>query len=163
VGGFPPGWSEWNDIYRKTLRRFWRSEPNLLGELASCLTASAPSFRHDGRAPQGSINHVTVHDGFTLADLVRYQYKHNEAHGADNREGSDDNVRLNWGVEGKTDDPDILARRRRLRRNQLASLLLAQGIPLLLAGDEVGNSQAGNNNAYCQDGEIGWVKWDALG
>jgi glycogen operon protein len=163
VGGFPAGWSEWNDIYRKTLRRYWRGEGNVLGELASAMTASAPQFRHDTRSPRASINHVTVHDGFTLADLVSYEQKHNEANGEDNRDGSDDNVSTNCGVEGPTDDPAILDKRRRLRRNQLASLMLAQGVPLILAGDEVGNSQNGNNNAYCQDDEIGWVDWSRLG
>ena len=163
VGGFPPGWSEWNDVYRKTLRRYWRGDANLLGELASALTGSAQQFRHDGRGPHASINHVTVHDGFTLADLVSYEHKHNEANGEDNRDGSDDNNSLNCGVEGPTDDLAILQKRRLLRRNQLASLLLAQGVPLLLAGDEAGNTQGGNNNAYCQDNEIGWVNWSGLG
>ena len=105
VGGFPPGWSEWNDIYRKTLRRYWRGDGNLLGDLAGALTGSAAQFRHDGRGPHASINHVTVHDGFTLADLVSYEHKHNEANGEDNRDGSDDNISLNCGVEGPTDDP----------------------------------------------------------
>jgi glycogen operon protein len=163
VGGFPSGWSEWNDVYRKTMRRYWRGEGNLLGDLASSLTASAREFRHNGRAPHASINHVTVHDGFTLADLVSYEKKHNEANGEDNRDGSDENFSTNCGVEGETDDPSILDRRHLLRRNQLASLLLAQGVPLMLAGDEVGNSQGGNNNAYCQDSEIGWVDWSGLG
>ena len=163
VGGFPPGWSEWNDVYRRTVRRYWRGEANILGDLASAMTASAPQFRHDGRAPFASVNHVTVHDGFTLADLVSYENKHNEANGEGNQDGSDDNASINCGVEGPSDDPEIIARRRRLRRNQLATLLLAQGVPLLLAGDEVGNSQSGNNNAYCQDNEIGWVDWSALG
>ena len=163
VGSFPPGWSEWNDVYRKTARRYWRGESGILGDLASAITASAPRFRHDGRAPRASINHVTVHDGFTLADLVSYERKHNEANGEDNRDGSDDNVSLNCGAEGPTDDPEIIDRRRRLRRNQLAMLMLAQGVPLLLAGDEAGNSQNGNNNAYCQDNPIGWVDWSALG
>jgi isoamylase len=163
VGGFPSGWSEWNDVYRKTTRRYWRGEGNLLGDLASSLTASAREFRHNGRAPQASINHVTVHDGFTLADLVSYEQKHNEANGEDNRDGSDENFSTNCGLEGPTDDPAIIDKRRLLRRNQLASLLLAQGVPLILAGDEVGNSQGGNNNAYCQDNEIGWVDWSGLG
>jgi glycogen operon protein len=162
VGHFPPGWSEWNDIYRKIMRRYWRGEGNLLGELAGALTGSAAQYRHDGRGPQASINHVTVHDGFTLADLVSYEKKHNEANGEDNRDGSDDNVSLNCGVEGPTEDPAVVQRRRLLRRNQLASVMLAQGIPLLLAGDEVGNSQNGNNNAYCQDNETGWVDWSGL-
>src|SRR6185437_5812761 len=113
--------------------------------------------------PRASINHVTVHDGFTLADLVSYENKHNEANGEDNRDGSDDNVSTNCGVEGPTDDPEIIAMRRLLRRNQLACLLLAQGVPLLLAGDEVGNGQNGNNNAYCQDDEVGWVNWSKAG
>ena len=163
VGGFPPGWSEWNDVYRRTLRRYWRGDGGLLGDLAGALTGSAAQFRHDGRGPQASVNHVTVHDGFTLADLVSYEHKHNEANKEDNRDGSDDNNSLNCGVEGPTDDPAILERRRLLRRNQLASLLLAQGVPLILAGDEAGNSQGGNNNAYCQDDEIGWVNWSGLG
>ena len=163
VGGFPTGWSEWNDVYRKTARRFWRGEGNLIGDLAHAMTASAAQFQHDGRGPRASINHVTVHDGFTLADLVSYEHKHNEANGEDNRDGSDDNVSTNCGIEGPADDPEILARRRRLRANQLATLFLAQGVPLLLAGDEVGNSQGGNNNAYAQDNEIGWVDWSRTG
>jgi glycogen operon protein len=163
VGGFPNGWSEWNDAYRKTVRRFWRGEGNLIGDLAHAMTASSVQFQHDGRGPRASINHVTVHDGFTLADLVSYEHKHNEANGEDNRDGSDDNNSTNCGVEGPTDDPNILAMRRKLRRNQLATLFLAQGVPLLLAGDEAGNSQNGNNNTYCQDDEIGWTNWGNLG
>jgi glycogen operon protein len=163
VGGFPPGWSEWNDVYRKLMRRYWRGEGDLLGDVAGSLTGSAAQFRHNGRGPQASINHVTVHDGFTLADLVSYENKHNEANKEDNRDGSDDNLSLNCGFEGPTKDGAILERRRLLRRNQLASLLLAQGVPLILAGDEVGNTQNGNNNAYCQDDEIGWVGWSSLG
>jgi isoamylase len=158
VGGFPNGWSEWNDVYRRTLRRFWRGEGGV-GDLAHAMTASSVQFQHDGRGPRASINHVTVHDGFTLADLVSYENKHNEANSEDNRDGSDDNISTNCGVEGPTDDNSILALRRQLRKSQLACLFLAQGIPLLLAGDEVGNSQAGNNNTYCQDNETGWVKW----
>jgi glycogen operon protein len=163
VGGFPNGWSEWNDAYRKTVRRFWRGEGNLIGDLAHAMTASSVQFQHDGRGPRSTINHITVHDGFTLADLVSYEHKHNEANGEDNRDGSDDNNSTNCGVEGPTDDPNILAMRRKLRRNQLATLFLAQGVPLLLAGDEVGNSQNGNNNTYCQDDEIGWTHWSNLG
>jgi len=163
VGGFPTGWSEWNDIYRKTMRRFWRGEGNLIGDVAHAMTGSAAQFQHDGRGPRSSINHVTVHDGFTLADLVSYEHKHNGANGEDNRDGSDDNVSTNCGVEGPTEDADILAKRRRLRANQLATLFLAQGVPLLLAGDEVGNGQNGNNNAYAQDNEIGWVDWSKAG
>jgi glycogen operon protein len=159
VGAFPNGWSEWNDVYRKTLRRFWRGDEGVIGDLAHCMTASAIQFQHDGRSPRASINHVTVHDGFTLADLVSYERKHNSANGEDNRDGSDDNLSTNCGVEGPTDNPALLAMRQRLRRNQLACLFLAQGVPLLLAGDEVGNSQRGNNNAYAQDNEIGWIDW----
>src|SRR5262249_4182756 len=127
------------------------------------MTGSTDLFNHDGRGPRSSINHVTVHDGFTLADLVSYAQKHNEANLEDNRDGSDDNASTNCGIEGPTDDPTILALRQQLRRNQLTCLMLAQGVPLMLAGDEVGNSQKGNNNAYCQDNEIGWVDWSRLG
>ena len=161
VGAFPTGWSEWNDFYRRTARRFWRGDGSLIGDLAHCMTGSSAQFQHNGRGPRSSINHVTVHDGFTLNDLVSYEHKHNEANGEDNRDGSDDNLSTNCGVEGATNEPDIIALRPRLRRNQLACLLLAQGVPLLLAGDECANSQGGNNNAYCQDNETGWVDWSA--
>lgn len=163
VGGFPAGWSEWNDHFRRTLRRYWAGEGNLIGELGGRMTGSADLFNHDSRSPRASINHVTVHDGFTLADLVSYERKHNEANREDNRDGSDDNNSTNCGVEGPTDNFEVLTLRRQLRRNFLASLMLAHGVPLLLAGDEVGNSQNGNNNAYCQDNEIGWVDWSRLG
>jgi isoamylase len=163
VGSFPSGWSEWNDAYRRTLRRYWRGEGGLLGELARRMTGSADLFDKDGRRPRASINHVTVHDGFTLADLVSYNEKHNEPNGEDNRDGSDENFSTNCGVDGPTNKPEILALRRQLRRNQLASLMLVHGVPLLLAGDEVANSQSGNNNAYCQDNEIGWIDWSGLG
>jgi isoamylase len=163
VGGFPSGWSEWNDRFRRTLRRYWSGDGNLIGELGRRMTGSADLFDHGSRAPRSSVNHVTVHDGFTLADLVSYERKHNEANGEDNRDGSDENDSTNFGVEGPTDDSNILELRRQTRRNQLASLMLAQGVPLMLAGDEIGNSQGGNNNAYCQDNPIGWVDWSALG
>ena len=163
VGGFPSGWSEWNDRFRRTLRRYWSGESNLIGELGRRMTGSADLFDHDDRSPRASVNFVTVHDGFTLADLVSYERKHNEANGEDNRDGSDENDSTNFGVEGPTDDANILALRRQTRRNQLASLMLAQGVPLMLAGDEIGNSQGGNNNAYCQDNPIGWVDWSVLG
>ena len=127
------------------------------------MTGSSDLFNHDGRSPRAGINHITVHDGFTLADLFSYNEKHNEANGEDNRDGSNDNHSNNCGHEGPTDDPAIMALRRQLRKNQLACLLLAQGVPLILAGDEVGNTQNGNNNAYCQDNEIGWVGWEGLG
>jgi len=163
VGAFPSGWSEWNDAYRHTLRRYWRGEGGLLGELARRMTGSADLFDKGGRRPCASINHITVHDGFTLADLVSYNEKHNETNGEDNRDGSDENFSTNCGVDGPTDKPEVLALRRQLRRNQLASLMLGHGVPLLLAGDEVANSQSGNNNAYCQENEIGWVDWSQLG
>jgi glycogen operon protein len=131
--------------------------------MAHAITGSAAQFQHDGRGPRSSINHVTVHDGFTLADLVSYEHKHNEANGENNRDGSDDNVSTNCGAEGPTDDETIVTMRRQLRRNQFVSLLLAQGVPLILAGDEVANSQNGNNNAYCQDNPTGWVDWSKAG
>jgi isoamylase len=163
VGHFPAGWSEWNDRFRQTLRRYWAGAGNLIGDVAGRMTASTDLFNHDGRSPRASINHVTVHDGFTLADLVSYSHKHNEANSEDGRDGFDDNQSANWGVEGPTDDPKILELRRQVRRNLLACLMLAQGVPHLLAGDEVGNSQGGNNNVYCQDNPIGWVDWSGLG
>jgi isoamylase len=162
VGQFPSEWSEWNDVYRRTVRRFWRGDHGLLGDMAKRMTASADIYQHRGRAPRASINHVTVHDGFTLADLVSYENKHNEANGEDNRDGSNDNLSTNNSVEGPTSDKGVLARRRTLRRDFFATLFLAQGMPILLAGDEVGNSQSGNNNAYCQDNEVGWVDWSKL-
>jgi isoamylase len=163
VGGFPSGWSEWNDRFRRMLRRYWSGEGNLIGELGRRMTGSADLFDHDSRGPRSSVNYVTVHDGFTLADLVSYERKHNDANGEQNRDGSDENDSTNHGAEGPTDNPNILQLRRQTRRNLIASLMLAQGVPLLLAGDEVSNSQAGNNNAYCQDNAIGWVDWSALG
>jgi isoamylase len=163
VGAFPSQWSEWNDRYRSTLRRYWSGEGSLIGDVSSRMTASADLFHHDNRATRASINHITVHDGFTLMDLFSYNEKHNLDNGEDNRDGSSDNLSNNCGVEGPTDDPAINALRLQLRKNQLACLMLAQGVPLLLAGDEVGNTQNGNNNAYCQDNEIGWVGWESLG
>jgi glycogen operon protein len=163
VGAFPSQWSEWNDRYRSAMRRYWSGEGSLIGEVSSRMTGSSDLFNHDGRTPRAGVNHITVHDGFTLQDLFSYNEKHNEANGEDNRDGSSDNLSNNCGHEGPTDDPLIVAIRRQLRRNQLACLLLAQGLPLILAGDEVGNSQFGNNNAYCQDNEIGWVGWEGLG
>jgi len=163
VGGFPSQWSEWNDRYRSTMRRYWSGEGSLIGDVSSRMTASSDLFNHDGRRPRASVNHVTVHDGFTLADLFSYSQKLNEANGEGNRDGSNHNYSNNCGIEGPTDDPKILALRRQLRRNQLACLLLAQGVPMILAGDEVGNTQDGNNNAYCQDNDIGWIGWENLG
>jgi isoamylase len=163
VGAFPSQWSEWNDRYRSAMRRYWSGEGSLIGEVSGRMTGSSDVFNHDGRAHRASINHITVHDGFTLVDLFSYNEKHNEANGEDNRDGSSDNLSNNCGHEGPTDDPAIAALRRQLRKNQLACLMLAQGLPLILAGDEVGNTQNGNNNAYCQDNAIGWVGWENLG
>ena len=159
VGNFPPLWSEWNGKYRDTVRDFWRGQHATLPEFASRLTGSSDLYQSDGRRPVASVNFVTAHDGFTLADLVSYDHKHNEANGEDNRDGSDDNRSWNCGVEGPTDDPRIRALRARQQRNFLVTLLLSQGVPMLVAGDEMGRSQQGNNNAYCQDNEISWVAW----
>jgi glycogen operon protein len=159
VGNFPPLWSEWNGKYRDTVRDFWRGRPATLPEFASRLTGSSDLYEASGRRPVASVNFVTAHDGFTLADLVAYNTKHNEANGEGNRDGSDDNRSWNCGAEGPTDDPAILALRARQQRNFLTTLLLSQGIPMLLHGDEFGRSQRGNNNAYCQDNETSWLDW----
>jgi len=159
VGGFPPQWTEWNGKYRDTVRDFWRGEPSL-GEFASRLAGSADLYEHSGRRPVASINFVTAHDGFTLRDLVSYDEKHNEANGEDNNDGESHNRSWNHGVEGPTDDPEILAFRAREQRNFIATLLLSQGVPMLLHGDEMGRTQLGNNNTYAQDSEISWVHWD---
>jgi isoamylase len=159
VGNFPPLWSEWNGKYRDTVRDFWRGRPATLPEFASRLTGSSDLYQDDGRRPVASVNFVTCHDGFTLADLVSYEHKHNEANGEGNRDGSDDNRSWNCGTEGPAADPAIGDLRARQQRNFLATLLLSQGIPMLLAGDEFGRTQQGNNNAYCQDSEISWVNW----
>lgn len=160
VGNFPVGWVEWNGKYRDTLRDYWRGEGGVIGELAYRLTGSSDLYEHSGRRPYASINFITAHDGFTMADLVSYNDKHNEANGEDNRDGESHNRSWNCGVEGPTDDPHILALRARQQRNMLATLLLSQGVPMLLAGDEIGRSQGGNNNAYCQDNQISWVDWE---
>jgi isoamylase len=162
VGNFPPLWSEWNGRYRDTLRDFWRGESRAVGELASRLTGSADLYQADSRHPSASINFVTAHDGFTLADLVAYNDKHNEANGEENRDGTDDNRAWNCGAEGPTEDAGALALRARQQRNFLTTLLLSQGVPMLLGGDELGRSQGGNNNAYCQDNEISWYDWSAV-
>jgi isoamylase len=158
VGEFPPGWAEWNDKFRDTVRDFWRGSA-LPGALAPRLCASGDIFNRRGRKPWASVNFVTAHDGFTLADLVSYNEKHNEANGEGNQDGTSDNRSWNCGVEGPSDDPAIVALRSRQMRNMLATLLLAQGTPMLLAGDEFARTQRGNNNAYCQDNEISWVDW----
>jgi isoamylase len=162
LGNHGPRWAEWNDRYRDTVRRFWLGDDGVLPELAARLAGSADIFDRDGRRPWASVNFVTAHDGFTLADVVSYNTKHNEENGEENRDGANDNHSTNHGVEGPTDDPGILAARRRHRRNLMATLLLSQGTPMLLAGDEFGNSQAGNNNAYCQDNATGWLDWNAI-
>jgi glycogen operon protein len=162
LGRFPAGWAEWNDKYRDATRRFWRGDAKMSGEFARRLHGSADIFDHDGRTPFASINFVASHDGFTLVDTVSFEHRHNEANGEDNRDGHAHNFSVNHGAEGPTDDATIVAARRRHRLNLLASLLLSQGTPMLLAGDEFGNSQDGNNNAYAQDNETGWLDWSGL-
>jgi glycogen operon protein len=159
VGNFPPGWSEWNGKYRDLLRDFWRGRDETLAELAYRLSGSSDLFADHSRNPFASINFVTAHDGFTLRDLVSYNDKHNLANGEDNRDGTDDNRSWNCGVEGPTTDPDINVLRARQQRNFLVTLLLSQGVPMLLAGDETGRTQQGNNNAYCQDNALSWLDW----
>ncbi|GLY76845.1 glycogen operon protein GlgX homolog [Actinoallomurus iriomotensis] len=159
VGNFPPLWTEWNGKYRDSVRDFWRGTDGLLPEFARRFTGSSDLYADDGRRPLASINFVTCHDGFTLHDLVSYDHKHNEANGEDNRDGNDDNRSWNHGAEGETDDADILAVRERQKRNFLTTLLLSQGVPMISHGDELGRTQDGNNNAYCQDNELSWVDW----
>lgn len=161
VGGFPPQWTEWNGAYRDTVRDFWHGEHNL-GELASRLAGSADLYEHTGRRPVASINFVTAHDGFTLRDLVSYESKHNDANGEDGRDGADDNRSWNHGVEGPSDDPGVNEARARDQRNLLATLLLSQGVPMLLHGDELGRTQQGNNNTYAQDSALSWVDWERV-
>ncbi|AKK06402.1 glycogen debranching enzyme GlgX [Corynebacterium mustelae] len=159
VGNFPPLWTEWNGKYRDTVRDFWRGEPSTLGEFASRITGSSDLYANNGRRPTASINFVTAHDGFTLNDLVSYNEKHNMANGEDNRDGESHNRSWNCGVEGPTDDPEILALRARQRRNFLTTLLLSQGTPMIAHGDEIARTQSGNNNVYCQDNELAWMDW----
>ncbi|MFZ0788861.1 MAG: glycogen debranching protein GlgX [Chromatiaceae bacterium] len=160
VGNFPPGWTEWNGKYRDTVRDYWRGEGGVTGEIATRLTGSSDLYESDGRHPVASINFVTCHDGFTLRDLVSYTHKHNEANGEENRDGESHNRSWNCGVEGPTENPKINARRAAQQRNFFATLLLSQGVPMLLAGDETGRTQGGNNNSYCQDNPISWVDWE---
>jgi len=162
VGGFPPGWAEWNDKFRDTVRAYWKGDEGKLADLATRLMASADAFNRRGRKPWASVNFITAHDGFTLNDLVSYNDKHNEANGEGNRDGHSNNLSWNHGVEGPTDDPAIKALRERQKRNLLATLFLSRGTPLLLAGDEFGHTQNGNNNAYCQDNEITWLDWNKI-
>ena len=159
VGAFPPGWAEWNDKFRDTVRDFWRGEALPPQLCRPRLCASERLFNHQGRRPWACINFITAHDGFTLNDIVTYNEKHNEANGEDNQDGTSDNRSWNCGAEGPTDDPEINALRERQMRNMLATLLLSQGTPMMLAGDEFARTQQGNNNAYCQDNEISWVDW----
>ena len=159
VGNFPGLWTEWNGKYRDTVRDYWRGEPATLGEFASRLTGSSDLYEATGRRPSASINFVTCHDGFTLADLVSYNEKHNEANGEDNRDGESHNRSWNCGVEGPTDDPEILTLRGRQMRNIMATLMLSQGTPMIAHGDEIGRTQSGNNNVYCQDSELSWMDW----
>jgi isoamylase len=159
VGNFPPGWAEWNDRYRDGMRAYWKGDESQLGEFARRFTGSADLYEGAGKKPGASVNFVTAHDGFTLHDLVSYNDKHNEANGEDNRDGNDNNRSWNCGAEGPTDDPAVNTLRERQKRNFLATMLLSQGVPMLVAGDEFGRSQGGNNNAYCQDNEISWIDW----
>jgi glycogen operon protein len=162
VGNFPPQWTEWNGKYRDTVRDFWRGEPATLGEFASRITGSADLYEHSGRRPVASINFVTAHDGFTLRDLVSYNEKHNDANGEDNKDGESHNRSWNCGAEGPSDDPKVLGLRARQQRNFIATMLLSQGVPMILHGDEMGRTQQGNNNGYCQDSELTWVNWDSV-
>jgi isoamylase len=162
VSRFPPGWAEWNDVFRDEVRSFWKGTDGTAPVFAQCLTASAHMFNHRGRRPWASVNFIAAHDGFTLADTVSYNDKHNDANNEGNRDGNSDNRSWNCGAEGPTDDAEISQLRRRQQRNILATLLLSQGTPMLLAGDEFGRTQQGNNNAYCQDNEISWVDWEGI-
>jgi glycogen operon protein len=163
VGNFPPLWSEWNGKYRDTVRDFWRGQAATVPEFASRLSGSSDLYETSGRRPVASINFVTCHDGFTLTDLVSYDHKHNEANGENGADGSDDNRSWNCGAEGPTEDGAVLDLRARQRRNFLTTLFCSQGVPMLLAGDEIARTQGGNNNAYCQDNEVSWVDWDLAG
>src|SRR6185295_4017920 len=159
VGNFPVGWAEWNDQYRDTMRAYWKGDGGVIGDFARRLTGSSDLYGRSGRSPCASVNFITAHDGLTLHDLVSYNDKHNEANGEDNRDGNSNNLSWNCGAEGPTDDPEILELRERQKRNLLATLLLSHGTPMLLAGDEFGHTQNGNNNAYAQDNETTWLDW----
>ena len=163
VGQFPPGWSEWNDQFRDTIRAFWRGDPGTLPALTRGMTGSRETYQPSGRQPWASINYACSHDGFTLEDLVSYEERHNEANGEDNQDGHSHNLSRNYGIEGPTEDPAIRAIRARQKRNLLATVMLSQGVPMLLMGDELSRTQGGNNNAYCQDNETSWFDWEAGG
>jgi glycogen operon protein len=160
VGGFPPGWSEWNDKYRDTVRDYWKDTDQTVQDFAARFTGSGDVYDLRGRRPRASVNFLTAHDGFTLHDLVSYNDKHNEANGEDNNDGHNDNRSFNYGAEGETDDDGIVAVRERQKRNFLATLLLSHGTPMILAGDEFSRTQGGNNNGYAQDSEVSWVNWN---
>ncbi|MBU1692035.1 MAG: glycogen debranching protein GlgX [Gammaproteobacteria bacterium] len=160
VGNFPAGWGEWNDRYRDNMRSYWKGDGGLIGDFAQRLTGSSDFYDHSGRKPYASVNFINAHDGFTLHDVVSYNDKHNEANGEDNRDGTDNNNSWNCGAEGPTEDADINALRAQQKRNLLATLFFSQGVPMLVAGDEMGRTQQGSNNAYCQDNEISWVNWN---
>jgi len=160
VGGFPVGWAEWNDRYRDTVRSYWKGEAAVVSELATRIAGSGDLYAGQGRRPYASVNFVTAHDGLTLTDLVSYNDKSNEANGDENGDGTNNNRSWNCGVEGPTDDPQVKTLRARQKRNLLATLLLSQGVPMLLAGDPLGHTQQGNNNAYCQDNETNWLNWN---
>jgi glycogen operon protein len=159
VGKFPQDWAEWNGKYRDCIRDYWRGAESMLGEFAARLTGSPDLYQNDYRRPTASINFVTAHDGFTLEDLVSYNEKHNEANGEDNMDGESHNKSWNCGAEGPTSDPAVIELRKRQKRNLMTTLLLSQGVPMIVAGDEIGRTQQGNNNAYCQDNEISWLNW----
>jgi glycogen operon protein len=163
VGGFPPGWAEWNDKYRDTVRDYWKGTEGVMQDFAARVTGSGDVYDIRGRRPWAGVNFITAHDGFTLNDTVSYNEKHNEANGEDNNDGHSDNRSFNYGAEGPTDDEGIKAVRERQKRNFLATLLLSHGTPMILAGDEFGRTQHGNNNGYCQDSEISWVDWEGIG
>jgi glycogen operon protein len=160
LANFPPGWAEWNDKYRDAVRAYWRGDDHTIGKLAARLAGSSEIFRPSGRGPAASINFVTTHDGFTLQDLVSYEKKRNEANLEHNRDGSENNLSANYGEEGPSSNPEIIALRNKQKRNLLATLLLSQGVPMLTAGDELGRTQQGNNNAYCHDSELSWLDWE---
>jgi glycogen operon protein len=160
VGSFPPGWTEWNDKYRDNVRRFWRGDRGQVPELASRLSGSADLYQPSDRRPHASVNFITAHDGFTLQDLVSYEEKHNEANGDENHDGTDNNLSSNWGLEGPTESLPVVRMRERIKRNFMATLAFSQGVPMISHGDELGRTQEGNNNAYCQDNELAWVDWN---
>jgi glycogen operon protein len=160
LGGFPPGWAEWNGAFRDCVRRFWRGDPGQVPELASRLTGSSDIYAPSGRRTYASVNFVACHDGFTLSDVVGFERKHNEANGNNNRDGADENFSNNWGVEGPTESVRVQRLRERVKRSMLATVFFSQGVRMLLSGDEIGHSRQGNNNAYCQDNPVSWLEWD---